>query len=354
MRPSVSGDARRCNALSPPGGRRRLGPRPWTSPSRCARRASAAGTSASSSRAMRGSSPAFLALIMTLIAIEVIAFRESLGGFLTLLAIGGAGAALCLYAWLRFNRQLFLAEHIASQATCTSCRTVRQARVRLRVVRRARAVGQRDAGALPLVRARMGDRMTGGEFGRRALQGFAFGLGFAFAAALGWYAMREISGLSLELGGSLSAKAPMRTAVPVVALPAAGEVRVASHRVERRHGDTIVLGTLRNDGDAPVPSVRVEAAHYDAGRPPGRPVRLVHRAEARPGRGQAVQDRVRRHAGPPVAGERVGEAPRRRGLVRRSPSRRLTARREGGRRTRRRRRPGSGRRPRGTGARPRR
>ena len=64
-----------------------------------------------------------LSLIMTLIAIEVIAFRESLGGFLTLLAIGGAGAALCLYAWLRFNRQLFFAEHIASQATCTSCRT---------------------------------------------------------------------------------------------------------------------------------------------------------------------------------------------------------------------------------------
>ena len=64
-----------------------------------------------------------LSLIMTLIAIEVIEFRETLGGFLMLLAIGGAGAALCLYAWLRFNRQLFMAEHVASQATCTSCRT---------------------------------------------------------------------------------------------------------------------------------------------------------------------------------------------------------------------------------------
>jgi len=107
--------------------------------------------------------------------------------------------------------------------------------------------------------------MTGNEFGRRVLQGFAFGIGFACAAALGWFAMRELAGLSIELGGTLSAKAPMRAAVPTLALPAAGDVRVASHRVERRHGDTVVLGMLRNDGEAPVPSVRVEAAHYDAG-----------------------------------------------------------------------------------------
>lgn len=65
----------------------------------------------------------FLALIMTLIAIEVVAFRESLAGLLALLAIGAAGAALCLYAWLRFNRQLAIAEHVAEQATCASCRT---------------------------------------------------------------------------------------------------------------------------------------------------------------------------------------------------------------------------------------
>jgi len=64
----------------------------------------------------------FLALIMTAMAIEVIAFRESIGGMLMLLAVGGGGAALCLYAWLRFNRQLFLAEHIAEQATCSACR----------------------------------------------------------------------------------------------------------------------------------------------------------------------------------------------------------------------------------------
>ena len=65
----------------------------------------------------------FLSLIMTAIVIEVIAFRESIAGMLTLLAVGAGGAALCLYAWLRFNRQLFLAEHVAEQATCGACRT---------------------------------------------------------------------------------------------------------------------------------------------------------------------------------------------------------------------------------------
>jgi hypothetical protein len=65
----------------------------------------------------------FLSLIMCTIAIEVIAFRESIFGFMALLAIGGAGAALCAYAWKRFNRQLGVAEHVAGQATCLRCRT---------------------------------------------------------------------------------------------------------------------------------------------------------------------------------------------------------------------------------------
>lgn len=65
----------------------------------------------------------FLALIMTAIAVEMIAFRESIGGFLALVGVGGSGAALCLYAWLRFNRQLFVAEHVAEQATCAACRS---------------------------------------------------------------------------------------------------------------------------------------------------------------------------------------------------------------------------------------
>ena len=65
----------------------------------------------------------FLALILTAAAVEMIAFRESIGGFLALVAVGGGGAALCLYAWRRFTRQLFLAEHVAGQATCAACRT---------------------------------------------------------------------------------------------------------------------------------------------------------------------------------------------------------------------------------------
>ena len=64
----------------------------------------------------------FLSLILTAIAIEVISFGDSIGGMLVLLAVGAGGAALCLYAWLRFNRQLFLAEHVAEQATCQACR----------------------------------------------------------------------------------------------------------------------------------------------------------------------------------------------------------------------------------------
>ena len=65
----------------------------------------------------------FLSLIMTAVAYESIAVRESLAGLLALLAIGGGGVALCVYAWLRFNRQLFLAEHVAGQATCATCRS---------------------------------------------------------------------------------------------------------------------------------------------------------------------------------------------------------------------------------------
>ena len=108
--------------------------------------------------------------------------------------------------------------------------------------------------------------MNGADFLRRAVQGFAFGLGFAVAAGIAWFVAREATGLAGELGGAVTAKATARTAATPVATPGlAADVRVVSHRVERRNGDTVVLGTLRNDGDATVGSVRVEAAHYDAG-----------------------------------------------------------------------------------------
>jgi hypothetical protein len=109
------------------------------------------------------------------------------------------------------------------------------------------------------------DRVTAADFGRRVAQGFAFGLGFAAAAGIAWFVAREASGLAGEVGGALGAKAAARTAaLPIVAPAAPSEARVASHRVERRHGDTIVLGMLRNDGEGVIGSVRVEAAHFDA------------------------------------------------------------------------------------------
>ena len=104
------------------------------------------------------------------------------------------------------------------------------------------------------------------DFLRRVVQGFAFGLGFAAAAGIGWLVVREVTGLAGEVGGTMAAKASPRTTATPNALPSlAADVRVASQRVERRNGDTVVLGTLRNDADTAVGSVRVEAAYYDAG-----------------------------------------------------------------------------------------
>jgi hypothetical protein len=108
-------------------------------------------------------------------------------------------------------------------------------------------------------------RVSGAEFARRVAQGFAFGLGFAVAAGFAWFVARELVGVAGELGGAADAKAGARTAAMPAAVPgSAADVRVAAHRIERRNGDAVVLGILRNDGDATVGSVRVEAAYYDA------------------------------------------------------------------------------------------
>jgi len=107
--------------------------------------------------------------------------------------------------------------------------------------------------------------MESTDFLRRVVQGFAFGLGFAAAAGIAWFIVREATGIAGEVRGAVAAKSSARTAATPVAMPGvASEVRVASHRVERRNGDTVVLGTLHNDADANVGSVRVEAAYYDA------------------------------------------------------------------------------------------
>jgi hypothetical protein len=65
----------------------------------------------------------FLALIMMAIALEVVEFRETRGGFLLLVVIALSGAALCAVAWKRFTRQLFCAEAMAEQAVCARCET---------------------------------------------------------------------------------------------------------------------------------------------------------------------------------------------------------------------------------------
>lgn len=65
----------------------------------------------------------FLAVIMMAIAFESIQFRESLGGFAVLLAVGAAGGMLCLFAWRQFTRLLGEAEYLAGQAVCGNCHT---------------------------------------------------------------------------------------------------------------------------------------------------------------------------------------------------------------------------------------
>jgi hypothetical protein len=110
----------------------------------------------------------------------------------------------------------------------------------------------------------MGDQVTN-DFARRVVHGFAFGLGFAVAAAIGWLVVRELGALAGEVGNVVAGGTPRKVAAEQAGILAqAGQVRVASHRVERRNGDVVVLGLLHNDADAAVRSVRVEAAYYDA------------------------------------------------------------------------------------------
>ena len=101
---------------------------------------------------------------------------------------------------------------------------------------------------------------------RHVVRGFAFGLGFAAALGLGWLAVHDAQRLAGEVGSMVAgAPAARPLAAPSRDLAQAESVRVVSHRVERRNGDAVVLGTLRNEGEATVRSVRVETAYYDAG-----------------------------------------------------------------------------------------
>jgi hypothetical protein len=63
-----------------------------------------------------------LSLIMMAVALEVVDFRRSWSGVVTLVGVGGVGGAICIFAWRRFTRLLAQAEYVAQQATCPSCR----------------------------------------------------------------------------------------------------------------------------------------------------------------------------------------------------------------------------------------
>jgi len=65
----------------------------------------------------------FLALIMMLVAIEVVPFRSSAGGLLLLTLVALAGGGVCLLAWRRFTRTLLVAEYLAERAVCPGCAT---------------------------------------------------------------------------------------------------------------------------------------------------------------------------------------------------------------------------------------
>lgn len=111
-------------------------------------------------------------------------------------------------------------------------------------------------------------------FVRRAVQGFAFGLGFSLAAALAWWAWQQVTGLAGEVVDVTASGARARPGAPdpaaareAIANAPATSVRVADHRLERRNGDVVALGTLHNDSGTIARTVRLEAAYYDkAGR----------------------------------------------------------------------------------------
>ena len=64
-----------------------------------------------------------LALLGMMVVLEVAEFRSSPMGFLTLIATAAAGGMLCIYAFRRFTRLMFGAEHVAGQACCPQCTT---------------------------------------------------------------------------------------------------------------------------------------------------------------------------------------------------------------------------------------
>ncbi len=65
---------------------------------------------------------AFIALILLLAGLEVLADLESGSRYLFVLLAAAAGGTLMLVAWRRFNTLLIRAEHFAEAATCPQCK----------------------------------------------------------------------------------------------------------------------------------------------------------------------------------------------------------------------------------------
>lgn len=109
-----------------------------------------------------------------------------------------------------------------------------------------------------------------GAWARLVARGAAFGAGFAIAVVVVLLLVRELGGLA-GVAGLLTgprSEPPRPVAGPPPASAASAPVanlRVTSQRIERRHGDNLVIGVLRNESDGIVRSVRVEAAWHDAG-----------------------------------------------------------------------------------------
>ena len=62
-----------------------------------------------------------LSLIMMALAVEMIEFRKSAGGFVALVVIATGGCGLCIFTWQRFTHLLARAEYLAGLATCRAC-----------------------------------------------------------------------------------------------------------------------------------------------------------------------------------------------------------------------------------------
>lgn len=63
-----------------------------------------------------------IALLATLVALEMTEFQGPLGGMVMTLATAAAGGFACVYAFRQFSHLLGRAEYLAGQANCPKCK----------------------------------------------------------------------------------------------------------------------------------------------------------------------------------------------------------------------------------------